>query len=172
MSIQLEGQFIPQMVLHFLLIGAHFFSGVPEYEPARKVRVVSSTKTRCQLQSEQQHSEEEATFESPQAHPQPDENLPSTSRTKQFQPGSGINDPLSPIKQTLYPQYDVYNVDINNPLYDTKAHVAQCPPKNTCYCGRSCNSQKELAAHINRRHADWIYQCLVCEYQADNPRHV
>ena len=98
--------------------------------------------------------------------------MPSTSRTTQFQPGSGINDPLSPIKQTLYPQYDVYNVDINNPLYDTKAHVAQYPPKNTCYCGRGCNSQKELAAHIDRRHVDKIYQCLVCEYQSDNPRHV
>ena len=102
-SIQLEGQFIPQMVLHFLLT-AHFFSGAPEYEPPTKVRVVSSTKTRGQLQSEQQHSEEEATFGSPQAHPQSDENLPSTSRAKQFQPGSGVNDPLSPIKQTLYPQ--------------------------------------------------------------------
>ena len=171
-SIQLEGQFIPQMVLHSLLIGTHFFSGAPEYEPARKVRVVSSTKIRGQLQSEQQHSEEEATFESLQAQPQPDENLPSTSRAQQFHPGSGINDPLSTIKQTLYPQYDVYNVDINNPLYDTKAHVAQCPPKNMCYCGRGCNSQKELAAHIDKRHADGIYQCLVCEYQSDNPRHV
>ena len=59
------------------------------------------------------------------------------------------------------PHYDVYIVDINNPLYDTKAHVAQCPPHN-----------KELAAHIDRRHADGIYQCLVCEYQSDNPRHV
>ena len=87
----------------FLVNRNSFFSGAPEYEPARKVRVVSSTKTRSQLQSEQQHSEEEATFESPQALPQPDENLRSTSRAQQFQPGSGINDPLSPIKQTLSP---------------------------------------------------------------------
>ena len=80
--------------------------------------------------------------------------------------GSGVNDPLSPIKQTLYPQFEVYNVDINNPLCDTKAHVAQCPPKNTCYCGRGC------AAHIDRRHADGDYECVVCEYHSDNPRHV
>ena len=49
--------------------GSSFFSGAPEYEPPTKVRVVSSTKTRGQLQSEQQHSVEEATFESPQAQP-------------------------------------------------------------------------------------------------------
>ena len=69
MSIQFEGQFSSQMVLHFLLIGIQFFSSSPEYEPARKVKVVSSTKTRGQIQSEQKHSEEEATFESPQAQP-------------------------------------------------------------------------------------------------------
>ena len=49
----------------FLVNRSSFFSGAPEYEPPRKVRVVSSTKTRGQLQSKQQHSEEEATFESP-----------------------------------------------------------------------------------------------------------
>ena len=81
------------------LVNRNSFCLVPQnYEPARKVRIVSSTKTRGQLQSEQQHLEEEATFESPQAQPQPDENLPSTSRAQQFQPASGINDPLSPIK--------------------------------------------------------------------------
>ena len=51
----------------FLVNRSSFFSGAPEYEPPSKVRVVSSNKTRGQLQSEQQHSEEEATFESPQA---------------------------------------------------------------------------------------------------------
>ena len=156
----------------FLFNRSSFFSGAPEYKPQTKVRVVSSTKTRGQLQSEQQHSEEEATFESPKAQPQPNENLPSTSRAKQFQPGSRVNDPLTPIKQTLYPQYDVYNVDINNPLYDTKAYVAQCPPKNTCYCGRGCNSQKDLAGHIDRRHSDGIYECVVCDYHSENARHV
>ena len=55
------------------------------------------------------------------------ETLPSTSKAQQFKPGSGDNDPLSPIKQNLYPQYDVYNVDINNPLYNTKAKVSLCP---------------------------------------------
>ena len=82
----------------FLVNSSSFFSGAPKYEPPREARVVSSTKTRGQLQSEQQHLEDEATFESLQAQPQPDENLPSTSRDKQFQPGSGINDPLSSIK--------------------------------------------------------------------------
>ena len=52
-----------------ILVNSSFFSGALEYEPPTKVRVVSSTKTRGQLQSEQQHSEEEATFESPQAQP-------------------------------------------------------------------------------------------------------
>ena len=50
--------------------------------------------------------------------------------------------------------------------------MAQCPPKNTCYCGRGCNSQNELDAHIDRRHADGDYECVVCQYHSDNPRHV
>ena len=92
---------------------------------------MSSTKTRAKIQTEKQHSDEEATFESPQAQTQHYETLPSTSKAQQFKPGSGDNDPLSPIKQNLYPQYDVYTVDINNPLYNTKAKVSLCPPKNT-----------------------------------------
>ena len=66
----------------------------------------------------------------------------------------------------------MYNVDINNPLYNTKAKVSLCPPKNTCYCGRGCNSQTELKAHIDRRHTHSIYECVVCQYNSDNHRHV
>ena len=72
----------PSNDFSFLVNSNSFYSGAPEYEPARKIRVVSFTKTRGQLQSEEQHSEERATFESPQAQPQPDENLPSTSRAQ------------------------------------------------------------------------------------------
>ena len=117
-SIQLKGQFIPQMGFSFLVNRNSFFSSAPEYEPARKVRVVSSTKTRGQLQSKQQHSEEEATFESPQAQPQPHQELNNSSQ----EVGSMI----------LYPQLNRHCTP--SMMYDTKAHVAQCPPKNTCYC--------------------------------------
>ena len=51
----------------FLVNRSSFFSGAPEYQPPSKVRIVSSTKTRAQIQTEKQHSDEEATFESPQA---------------------------------------------------------------------------------------------------------
>ena len=111
----------------FLVNRSSIFSGAPEYQPPSKVRIVSSTKTRAQIQTEKQHSDEEATFASPQAQTQPYETLPSTSKAQQFKPGSGDNDPLSPIKQNFDPQYDVYNVDINNPLYNTKANVSVCP---------------------------------------------
>ena len=68
----------------FLVNRSSFFSGAPEYQPPSKVRIVSSTKTRVQIQTEKQHSDEEATFESPQAQTQHYETLPSTSKVQQF----------------------------------------------------------------------------------------
>ena len=80
-------------------------------------------------EAEQQHSEEEAQFSSPQP-----KSVPSSSRPTRFAPGSGgPNDPYGLIVQDLYSQYDCYNVNILDPIYDTKAHVATCPPPtNTC----------------------------------------
>ena len=49
----------------FLVNRSSFFSSAPEYQPPSKVRIVSSTKTRAQIQTEKQHLDEEATFESP-----------------------------------------------------------------------------------------------------------
>ena len=115
------------MVHHSWLTGVPFFSGAPEYQPPSKVRIVSSTKTRAQIQTEKQHSDEEVTFESPQAQTQHYETLSSTSIAQQFKPGSGDNDPLSPIKQNLYPQYDVCNVDINNPCITLRPKYHYAP---------------------------------------------
>ena len=99
-----------------------------------------------QAEAEQQCSEEEVNFSSPQA-----KSLPSAARPTKFAPGTGgPNDPYAPIVQDLYPQYDFYNVNILDPIYDTKAHVATCPPTNTCYCGRVCSNAASLKAHQDK----------------------
>ena len=66
---------------------------------------------------------------------------------------------------------NIYNVNILDPIYDTKVHVATCPPNNTCYCGRVCSNAASLKAHQDRRHADGIYECISCDYASDNMRH-
>ena len=155
------------------LVSSSFFSGAPEYQPPSKVRIVSSTKTRAQIQTEKQHSDEEATFESPQAQTQPYETLPSTSKAQQFKPGCGDNIPYLQSNKTCTPSMMCIMWKSTIPCITPRPmyHYAP-PPNNTCYCGRGCNSQTELKAHIDRRHADGIYECVVCQYNSDNHRHV
>ena len=112
----------------FLVQRASFFTGVPEHTTPSKVRRItpSATTTRAQVEAEQQHSEEKAQFSSSQP-----KSVPSSSKPTRCAPGpGGPNDPYAPIVQDLYPQYDCYNVNILDPIYDTKAHVATCPPAN------------------------------------------
>ena len=153
----------------FLVQRASFFTGVPEHPMPSKIRRVtaSATTTRAQAEAEQQHSEEEAQFSSP--HPK---SVCSSTRATKFAPGTGGPiDPYSPIVQDLYPQYDCYSVNILDPIYDTKAHVATFPPNNTCYCGRVCSNAGNIKSHQERRHAGGIYECISCDYQSDNMRH-
>ena len=140
----------------FLVQRASFFTGVPEHETPSKIRRVtgyssaSATTTRAQAEAEQQHSEEEIQFSSPQ---------PKSTRASKFAPGTaGPNDPC-------------YNVNILDPIYDTKAHVATCPPNLTCYCGRVCSTAASLNSHHERRHADGMYECISCDYKSNNMRH-
>ena len=152
----------------FLVQRASFFTGAPEHATPSKVRRVtpSATTTRAQAEAEQQHSEEDQ-FSSPQPNSEP-----SSSRPTRFAPGTGgPNDPYAPVVQDLYPQYDCYNVNILDPIYDTKAHVATCPPTNTCYCGRVCSNAASLRSHQERWHADGNYECISCDYSSDNMRH-
>ena len=109
----------------------------------------SSTTTTAQADAERQHSGEETNFTSPQP-----KEVPSTPRLPTFTPGSGgVHDKYTPILQNLYPQYNCYNVNILDPVYNTKAKVATCPPTNTCYCGRVCSNPASLKSHHDRRHS-------------------
>ena len=154
----------------FVVQRSSFFSGhVPEHGTPTKMRKVasSSTTTRAQAEAERQHSEEEANFTSPQA-----KEVPSTLSVTTFTPGSGgAHDKYSPIEQDLYPQYNSYNVNIFDPVYNTKAKVATCPPTNTCYCGRVCSNPASLKSHHDRRHSQGDYECISCDYSSSNMRH-
>ena len=88
----------------FILQRASFFTGVPEHPTPSKIRRVttSATTTRAQAEAEQQHSEEEIQFSSPQP-----KSVPSSTIATMFAPGTGgPKDPYAPIVQDLYPQYD------------------------------------------------------------------
>ena len=90
-------------------------------------------------------------------------------RVTTFTPGSGgVHDKYAPIEQDLYPQYDCYNVNILDPVYNTKAKVATYLPTNTCYCGRVCSNPASLKSHHDRRHSQGDYEC---DYYSSNLRH-
>ena len=85
--------------------------------------------------------------------------------------GGGVHDKYAPIVQNLYPQYNCYNVNILDPVYNTKAKMATCPPTNTCYCGRVCSNPASLKSHHDRRHSQGDYECISCDYSSANFRH-
>ena len=154
----------------FVVQRSSFLSGhVPEHGTPTKIRKVapSSTTTSAQAEAERQHSEEETNFTGPHA-----KEVPSTPRVTTFIPGSGgVHDKYAPIEQDLYPQYDCYNVNILDPVYNTKAKVATCSPTNTCYCGRICSNPASLKSHHDRRDSQGDYECISCDYSSSNMRH-
>ena len=132
----------------FVVQRSSFFSGhVPEHGTPTKIRKVasSSTTTRAQAEAERQHSEEESNFTSPQA-----KEVPSTPT---FIPGSGgVHDKYSPIKQDLYPQYSCYNVNILDPVYNTKAKLQLALLLIPGYCGqRFCTFGAKLQDMTDRQ---------------------
>ena len=65
--------------------------------------------------------------------------------------------------------YDCYNVNIDLPVYNTFAHAAQAPPKDTCYCGLKLSGPTELAQHKAGNHKDG-YSCSKCGKVFQNNR--
>ena len=57
--------------------------------------------------------------------------------------------------QDLYSQYDCYNVNILDPIYDTKAHVATCPPQLMPVIVAEYAAMQQVLSHI-RKEGMWM----------------
>ena len=66
---------------------------------------------------------------------EPPEGPPESQTADLYRPS------FAPLQQSLYAN-DCFNVDIEDPKYNTFTHVLQCPPGKRCYCGLAFNSQE------------------------------
>ena len=94
---------------------------------------------------------------------EPPEGHPASATVALYRPS------FAPLQQNMY-AYDCYNVDIQDPKYNTFSHVPQCPPDKGCYCGLKFNTQDELSVHISTVHKNKVYKCSDCGTKCKNNR--
>ena len=138
----------------FVVQRSSFLSGhVPEHGTPTKIRKVatSSTTTRAQAEAERQHS-------LPALRQKKFHQLLKLQLSPQVVVESMAN--MHPLNRIYIHNMTVTMFNILDPVYNTNAKVATCPPTNNCYCGRVCSNPASLKSHHDRRHSQGDYECI------------